>query len=60
MLNAPEYWRQRAEETRRLADQMQDPEVKRTLHDIAASYEQLAVLATTRSLRPGSGTDEES
>src|SRR5438128_7111793 len=42
------YWRRRAEKTRTLADEMQVPEVRRILLDIAKSYDRLAVLAAAR------------
>jgi hypothetical protein len=37
-----EYWRERAEEARTQADQMRDPDARRTLLEIAENYEQLA------------------
>src|SRR5438552_2721064 len=42
------YWRRRAEKTRTLADEMQVPEVRRILLDIAKSYDRLAELAAAR------------
>jgi len=36
------YWRSYAEETRTIADQMQDPECKRLLMDVAETYAELA------------------
>jgi hypothetical protein len=47
-LDDPQYWRQRAQDARRLADQFGDPVAKRTLEEIAASYEQLAKLTEAR------------
>jgi hypothetical protein len=44
----PAHWRRRAEEARRIADQLDDPVAKETMRDIARSYEQLATLAETR------------
>ena len=41
----PAHWRQRAEEARRITDQLDDPVAKETMRDIARSYEQLATLA---------------
>ena len=41
-LGDPEYWRSRAEEARAQADQMRDPDAKRTLLNIAKNYDQLA------------------
>ena len=37
-----EYWLARVAEARAIADQMQDPETKRVMLDIAKSYEELA------------------
>ncbi|HWI27037.1 MAG TPA: hypothetical protein VN668_08700 [Stellaceae bacterium] len=37
-----EYWRERAEEARAQADQLQDPDSRKTLLEIAENYEQLA------------------
>lgn len=45
----PEHWRRRAEESRRIADQLDDPVAKKTMLDIASSYLQLAALAEKRS-----------
>jgi hypothetical protein len=44
----PAHWRRRAQEARRLADQLDDPITKQTMLDIARSYEQLATLAETK------------
>jgi hypothetical protein len=44
----PAYWRQRAEEARRLAEQLSDPVAQQTLEDIAANCEQLAELTAAR------------
>jgi len=46
--NDPAYWRQRAEEARRTAGQVDDPLAKKTLLDIARSYDQLSILTQTR------------
>lgn len=40
--DSPAYWRRRAEEARRAAEQMVDRVSKRTLLDIAEAYEKLA------------------
>ena len=37
--------KRRAEEARRVADQLDDPIAKKTMRDIALSYERLAALA---------------
>jgi hypothetical protein len=47
-INDPAYWRQRAEEARRVADQLDDPLAKKTLQEIAHSYEQLGSLTEAR------------
>jgi hypothetical protein len=44
-LNDPQYWRRRAEETRRMAAEMKDGAAKDTLREIAQSYDNLAALA---------------
>jgi hypothetical protein len=38
----PKHWRERAEETRILADQIHDSEAKRIMLDIAERYERMA------------------
>jgi hypothetical protein len=45
----PAYWRTRAQEARTLADQMTDPEAKRTILDIAIKYDLLAQRAERRN-----------
>ncbi|MFM9845949.1 MAG: hypothetical protein ACKVP3_02160 [Hyphomicrobiaceae bacterium] len=49
-LNSPAHWRKRAEETRRLANNLSDPAAKQTVMEISESYEQLARMAETRAL----------
>ena len=51
ILDDPEHWRNRAEEARRLAEQMPDPEAKRTMFRIVSDYEQLAQHAELRARR---------
>jgi hypothetical protein len=41
-INDPKHWRNRAEETRTVADELTDPEAKRKMLRIAADYEELA------------------
>ena len=41
----PAHWQRRAEEARRVADQLDDPIAKKTMREIALSYERLAALA---------------
>ena len=43
-LHDTEHWRNRAKEARAQAEQMSDPEVRRELLEIAATYERLAEL----------------
>jgi hypothetical protein len=45
-IDDPALWRQRADETRRMAD----PEAKQAMLQIAAAYEQLAKIAEARSI----------
>jgi hypothetical protein len=44
----PEHWRKRAEETRTLANQMNDETSKQTMVRIAAGYDRLAERAEGR------------
>ena len=41
-VNNPRYWRNYAEETRTIADQIKDPECKRLLMGVAETYAELA------------------
>lgn len=47
----PEYWRNRAEHVRTIADDMFDPQARETLRRIARDYEQLAKQAEGRERR---------
>ena len=49
LLNDPKHWRERAEEARSIADQVSDPEAKRTMLRIADDYERLAEHARRRA-----------
>jgi hypothetical protein len=42
------HWRERAEEARTLAEQMEDADARRTMLDIANSYDNLAARAEAR------------
>jgi hypothetical protein len=42
------HWRQRARESRSIADRLDDPAARRTMLQIAEAYEQLAELAEKR------------
>jgi hypothetical protein len=48
--NDPAHWRQRAQEARGIADQLDDPAAKRAMLEIAQSYEQLAAIAEKRAI----------
>jgi hypothetical protein len=48
-INDPAYWRERAEEARRIAEQLADAVAKQTMHDIARSYDNLAELTEKHS-----------
>jgi hypothetical protein len=48
MIDDSVHWRQRAEESRRIAGRLDDPVSKKTLLDIADAYEQLATLAEAK------------
>jgi hypothetical protein len=50
LINDPKHWRERAEGTRRIAEDMVDPEAKRMMLSIAAGYDRLAQHAETRLL----------
>ena len=51
-INDPEHWRARAEEMRRLAEDINDAATKQMMLRIARDYENLAVRAKERSKRP--------
>lgn len=44
----PEHWRRRAAESRKIADQLDDPDAKATMLEIAQAYDQLALLIETK------------
>lgn len=48
MIDDSRHWRRRAEEASSIADQLDDPIAKKTMLNIVASYEQLAVLAKAK------------
>jgi hypothetical protein len=50
LLNDPAHWRQRAQEARRIADQLHDPAAKHTMLEVAQNYEQLATIAEKRAI----------
>jgi hypothetical protein len=50
-LNDPRHWRDRAEEARNRADQLDDPQSKSAMLRIADDYELLAERAEARALR---------
>jgi ribosomal protein S17E len=49
LLDDPEHWRNRAEEARSVAEQLSDPESKRTMLRIAGDYDRLAEHAQRRA-----------
>jgi hypothetical protein len=51
VIDNPEHWRARAEESRTLAEQMNDAESRRIMLGIADSYEFLAEPAVERAKR---------
>ncbi len=48
-INDPKHWLDRAKEARALAEQMNDPDAKRTMLGIAEDYERLAKRAEERA-----------
>jgi hypothetical protein len=48
LLNDPAHWRRRAQETRSIADRLDDPVAKQTMLEVAQHYEQIATIAETR------------
>jgi hypothetical protein len=50
-INDPAHWQQRAEQVRRIADQLTDPAERQTMQEVAASYEELSKLAAERPLK---------
>jgi hypothetical protein len=57
LMDDPQHWRQRAEEARRIAGQLSDPVARKTMEEIAVSYDRLADLATKKSAVPGKPGD---
>jgi hypothetical protein len=51
LLNNVRHWLERAEEARAVAGQINDPEAKQVMLDIAASYERMAKLAEERNTK---------
>ena len=47
----PEYWRDRAEQVRALADQVSNQKARRSIQQIAAEYELIANRAQERARR---------
>jgi hypothetical protein len=48
-IHDPAHWRQRAEECRKAAEKLEDPDAKATLLEICRSYEKLADLAARQA-----------
>jgi hypothetical protein len=55
-ISDPQYWRKRAEEARRLADELTDPEAKCKMLKIAEDYEKLSKRAVQRLRHHSSAT----
>ena len=51
LIDKPDRWRKRAEEARAIAEKLATPDAKRTMLDLAASYEVLARRAEERARR---------
>ena len=49
IVDNPAHWRQRAEEARREAEQIDDPSTKSALLEIAAAYERLVAIIEAQS-----------
>jgi hypothetical protein len=49
LLKDPAHWRERADEARRVAETLADPKARKTMLEIAESYERLAERALLRS-----------
>jgi hypothetical protein len=48
-IDDPLYWRERAEEARRIAEQLAEAVAKQTMLDIARSYDNLGKITETRA-----------
>lgn len=53
LLNNPKHWQERAEDARRIAEQMTDMEARKTMFEVAEAYTHLAERALLRI-----GTDQ--
>jgi hypothetical protein len=49
-LNDPAHWRQRAQETRGIADLLDDPAARKAMLEIAQQYERIAAIAEQRAV----------
>jgi hypothetical protein len=54
-INDPQYWRQRADESRRVAEMLADEPSRETVREIARSYDRIAEITEKRSI-DGTGT----
>jgi hypothetical protein len=50
LLDEPQYWRLRAQESRMRADHLQDPQARQIMLEIASGYDRLADLAEQRPI----------
>jgi hypothetical protein len=48
LLKDPKHWRERGDDARRVANQLTDPEARKTMLGIAESYDRLAQRAEIR------------
>ena len=59
LFDDPARWRERAEEARSIAEQLNEPESSRMLLRIAEDYERLAKHADRRAQKRGEGVEED-
>jgi hypothetical protein len=50
LINDAKHWRERAEETRTMAERMSDPDAKQAMLRIAEEYEKVAKRAEARTI----------
>lgn len=57
LFDNPQHWRERAREARAIAEQVNEPDAKRMMLEIAQTYEQLAERAEARAAGPSPKSD---